>query len=464
MFEEYFNEYVEELALKEMFSDGILIVDQDGIIKYIKYYRDDISIFSTKGVIGKHILDIYPSIKPDESTLLKALQGISTIGKKTYQTSFDGQSCVYLENTLPIKNNNSIIGAVSFVKFVNHFKNELSVAKTSYNKNNKFYTKLDIIGDSQPVQKLREQIERLAKTNSSVMICGETGTGKEMVAQSIHSSSKRKNKIFLSQNCSAIPSNLLEGMLFGTIKGSYTGAENRAGIFEIADGGTIFLDEINSMDINMQSKILKVIEEKKVTRIGSVKEIPVDVRILSAINENPKMCIFEGRLRNDLFYRLATVLIDVPSLRERHEDILVLSKYFINYFNKIMEKSILGLTQEVENFFLTYDWPGNVRELKNVIEGAFNLGNTSYIEYEHLPSYINTKEINCSLNNKDIPLETLVSLNGESLSQAIKSFEKTCIINEIESATSLNELANNLGISRQSLSYKLKKYNILLPY
>ena len=214
----------------------------------------------------------------------------------------------------------------------------------------------------------------------------------------------------------------------------------------------------------MQSKILKVIEEKKITRIGSVKEIPVDVRILSAINEDPHQCMVEGKLRSDLFYRLATVLIDVPSLRERQEDILTLSKYFIDYFNDSMGKSILGMTPEVENFFLTYDWPGNVRELKNIIEGAFNLGNTSYIEFENLPSYIKSKKSTCTFNNEEDNLKSFVSLNGLSLNDTINNFEKKCIIDEIKLANSLNELASNLGISRQSLSYKLKKHNISLPY
>lgn len=465
MFDKSFNEfeYIEELLLNEMFADGILITDKEATIKYIKYYREEVALFNEKKAIGKHILEVYPNLKPEDSTILKALNGISTIGKTTYQTSFNGDLCVLIENTLPIKKDNEIIGAVSFAKFTNYYKDEISISKKTLTKNNKLYTKSDIIGHSMPIKKLRSQIESLGKTNSSVLICGETGTGKEMVAQSIHTNSKRKNEIFLSQNCSAIPSNLLESILFGTTKGSYTGAENRAGIFEVANGGTIFLDEINSMDMNMQSKILKVIEEKKVTRIGSVKQIPVDVRILSAINEDPHQCMIEGKLRSDLFYRLAAVLIDVPSLRERQEDIPLLSKYFIDYFNDSMGKSILGMTSEVEEFFLNYDWPGNVRELKNIIEGAFNLGETSYIEFENLPSYIKSKKTIYSVNNKD-NIPSSISLKGTCLSDEINNFEKKCILNEIKLANSLNELATNLGISRQSLSYKLKKHNISLPY
>lgn len=466
MFDRSLNEfeYIEELLSHEMFADGILITDKNGIIKYIKYYREEVSLFNEKKAIGKHILEVYPNLKPEDSTIIKALNGISTIGKKTYQTSFNGDLCVLIENTLPIKKDNEIIGAVSFAKFTNYYKDEILISKKSLNKNNKLYTKSDIIGNSISTNKLKSQIESLGKTNSSVLIYGETGTGKEMVAQSIHSNSKRKNEIFLSQNCSAIPSNLLESILFGTTKGSFTGSENRAGIFEVANGGTIFLDEINSMDMNMQSKILKVIEEKKVTRIGSVKEIPVDVRILSAINEDPHQCMIEGKLRNDLFYRLATVLIDVPSLRERQEDIPLLSKYFIDYFNESMGKSILGMTSEVEEFFLNYDWPGNVRELKNIIEGAFNLGETSYIEFENLPSYIKSKKMTCVIDNKKNNIQSFSSLKGKSLNDEINNFEKKCIINEMQFTKSLNELAINLGISRQSLSYKLKKHNITLPY
>lgn len=180
----------------------------------------------------------------------------------------------------------------------------------------------------------------IANTDSAVMICGETGTGKEMIAQSIHTSGVRCGANFVSQNCAAIPENLLESILFGTERGGFTGAEDKAGLFEIANGGTLFLDEINSMELGMQAKILKAIEEKQIRRIGGNKSISFDVKVISAVNKNPIACIREGSLRQDLFYRLSTVFIEVPALRNRTADIPVMTNYFINENNKKMNKNV----------------------------------------------------------------------------------------------------------------------------
>jgi len=230
----------------------------------------------------------------------------------------------------------------------------------------------------------------IADTESSVLICGETGTGKELTAQSIHTSSPRRGKRFVSQNCASIPANLLESILFGTVKGSYTGAENRPGLFELANGGTLFLDEINAMEISVQAKILKAIEEKQITRIGGLEPIPIDVKIVSAINQNPLDCIREGKLREDLFYRLSVVQLIMPPLRERHNDLFYLTYSFIQLYNEKMGRHIIGIDEEVENIFAAYDWPGNVRELKNVIEGAFNVTAAGFIQKKDLPAYMET--------------------------------------------------------------------------
>ena len=181
------------------------------------------------------------------------------------------------------------------------------------------YSVDDIITHSREMEMLKERIVMVADTDSSVLIYGETGTGKEMVAQSIHTSSKRRGHKFISQNCAAIPANLLEGILFGTVKGSYTGAENKPGLFEVANGGTLFLDEINSMEKSIQPKILKAIEEKQVTRLGGYEPIKTDVKIISAINCDPIKCVEAGKIRSDLFYRLSVVQINIPPLRARQE-------------------------------------------------------------------------------------------------------------------------------------------------
>lgn len=284
----------------------------NGIIRYVKQYGGDIIPYDAKAAVGRHILEIYTDIKEEESTPLNALKGIPALGKQTKQTAFNGKTCIFYEYTTPLKAGGRIVGAVSLAKFIASFPKEVVVRPSMMSQAENLKSISDIIGLSDETQYLKENIKQVAATNSAVLITGETGTGKELVAQAIHTEGPRRNKSFVSQNCSAIPVTLLEGILFGTAKGSFTGAEDRAGLFEIADGGTLFLDEINSMDINVQAKILKAIEEKRVKRLGSGKEIPVDVRVISAMNEDPETCVAHGRLRKDLFYRIAVVQIEVP--------------------------------------------------------------------------------------------------------------------------------------------------------
>ncbi len=463
IFDEQFCEYIESLVLKEVFSDGVLIADTKGIIRYMSTYQKEIFFYNPRDAVGKHILELYPDIDPEKSTLLNALKGIPTLGRQTTQTAFNGQTCIFYEHTIPLKVSGKIIGAVSSAKFAASYRRELSVKAPELNRPKQFYEISDIIGESLVVQHMKEQLRSVSKTSSSVLLYGETGTGKELAAQSIHSASKRKDKYFISQNCSAIPLNLLEGLLFGTTKGSFTGAEDKAGIFEIADGGTIFLDEVNSMDMNMQAKILKVIEEKKVTRLGSNKPVPVDVRIISAMNEDPLACIEQNRLRADLYYRLSTVQIKMPALKERPEDLPLLIQYYIDYYNKEMGKTIKGVSAQVLETLAAYDWPGNVRELRNVIESAFNFAEEDTIEYAHLPAFLNSKRGQLQINGERKDFDFPLVRRGLTLTEAVDAYEKSCIENEIQMTNSLSELATNLGISRQSLSYKLKKHQIKLP-
>lgn len=471
------DEYIENLAFQQIFADGLMITDEKGIVRCFRQYRKDVAFFSPGEVVGMHILEVYPDVKLEESTLLRALLGKPTISQLTSQTAYNGQNCSLLESTFPIRKNGKIIGSISFAKYTNYFRKELTFYERRQDQRNGLYIASDMIGASPLMQRLRKQIHQTARTNSAVLICGETGTGKEMVAQSIHSEGRRRDKVFLSQNCSAIPANLLESLLFGTTRGSYTGAVDRPGIFETANGGAIFLDEINSMEPGMQAKLLKVLEEKKVTRIGSGKAIPVDVRILSAINEDPQTCVASGHLRRDLFYRLSAVIIEVPALRDRKEDVLPLAQYYINVYNEEMGKSIVGLTREAERFFCEYGWPGNVRELKNVIEGAFNFVMEREIGIHHLPSYL----IKAGKGTEAAPSGEGFSLLGtslaplrleekkqgavrtQSLTEAVERFEKQFILAEMKKAAGLSRLARRLGISRQSLSYKLKKHGIELP-
>ena len=364
--------YAEQILSLYNYIDGLMMTDKDGYIEYYATYRPDINHLKEKNLLGKNLLDIYPSLTRETSSIFRVLNtGKPIFNEEQTLVSYDGQKLRVVNTTMPIIENGQLVGAIDVSRYMDpSYERQnitLSLKKNRETKN--LYTVDDIITNSRAMESLKERIPMVAATDSSVLVYGETGTGKELVAQSIHTSSSRKNKKFVSQNCAAIPSNLLESILFGTVKGSYTGAETKPGLFEIANGGTLFLDEINSMEIGVQSKILKAIEEKQITRIGGYEPIETDIKIVTAVNENPLKSVREGKLREDLFYRLSVVQLNVPPLREREADVLFMTEYFINQYNRQMKKNILGIDGEVEKAFLKYSWPGNVRELKNIIEG-----------------------------------------------------------------------------------------------
>jgi len=312
----------------------------------------------------------------------------------------------------------------------------------------------DIIHISPIMHKVLEKCRQVAKFDSSVMIYGETGTGKELISQSIHGASKRANMPFLAINCAAIPENLLESMLFGTEKGAYTGAERREGLFEQANGGTLLLDEINSMNISLQSKLLRVLQDGIVRRVGGATEIHVDVRVLSNINMPPYQAIEENRLRRDLFYRLGVVNIDLPPLRERKEDIHLLTNHFIQHLNKKLLKNISDIDAATLELFLAYDWPGNVRELNHAIEHAMNvvLGDSSLITPAHIPEHIIVK-----VHGRP-PKNNYTHEGSTSLPQILDDVEYRVLSKAFrESGGNISKTARALGVSRQNLQYRLRK-------
>lgn len=243
------------------------------------------------------------------------------------------------------------------------------------------------IGTSQAMQQVYKQIEQVAATKTGVLIQGETGTGKELVARAIHNASSRAKALFVSINCAAIPAEILESELFGYSKGAFTGAnKERIGKFELADGGTLFLDEITEMDINLQAKLLRVLQERTLERLGSNRTISVDVRVIAASNRNPRQAIVDHKLREDLFYRLNVFTIALPPLRERREDILPLAHFFLEKHARDFGFSFNGIEADAEACLTAYSWPGNVRELENMMERAIVLSGGKMIGIEHLPS------------------------------------------------------------------------------
>ena len=376
------SKYIEKTSKLYKNIDGLAVVDKRGIICHYVCHRPDISKLTEDIVLNKHVTEVWPDLDENTSTLLTVLRtGEPIINNFQEYTNCAGVRIKAINTTMPLNNSEGdIIGAIDVSVYVDNKEKTLSLAMNDSFRPQKLFTIDDIITQDPVMIELKQNISHVAMTNSSVLIYGETGTGKELVAQSIHSASRRSGKPFVVQNCAAIPNTLLESLLFGTVKGSYTGAENRKGLFELADGGSLFLDEINTMGVDTQSKILKAIEEKKIMRVGGTESVPVDVRVIAAVNVNPKECLRNGTLREDLYYRLRVVELRLPPLRERKGDIPALTEYFIKYFNSTMGRYIAGISNELKKEIMEYDWPGNVRELRNVIERGFNMAVTPIIE------------------------------------------------------------------------------------
>ncbi|MFL0245876.1 sigma-54 interaction domain-containing protein [Candidatus Clostridium stratigraminis] len=302
-----------------------------------------------------------------------------------------------------------------------------------------------IIGNSENLICCKDKAVRASKTSSPILIYGETGTGKELFVQAIHNNSYRSNKPFIAQNCAAIPSSLLEGILFGITKGAFTGAEDKKGIFELATGGTLYLDELNSMPIELQGKLLRVLQDGTVRRLGSSINKSVDTRLIVSLNEWPELLIEEGKLRKDLYYRLNVVRIDLPPLRYRKEDIPLITEYFIKKFNKKFHASIDGIDGSSLEKLIYLEWQGNVRELEHVIEGIFNLKQKGKINENDL------EYVGLNIVNKNISLKS-------KMEEIEKSYIKEAlIINKYN----ISRAADFLQVPRQTLQSKIKKYNIL---
>ena len=315
----------------------------------------------------------------------------------------------------------------------------------------------NIIGVSPKMQRMFEQMRRVCDTNATVLIQGESGTGKELVAKAIHYHSKRKEKPMVSVNCGAIPANLIESEFFGYEKGAFTDAkERKSGKFEHANSGTLFLDEIGELTPDAQVKLLRVLEEKVVIRIGGKEPIPIDVRIIAATNKKLIDEVDRGNFRLDLFYRLDIFTINVPPLRERREDISLLAEYFIKKHNELLGLNIRSFSKSAIKLFEEYDWPGNVRNLENAIQNAMILAQDDVILREHLPLRIRGyPEVSQETNIEEIGLENYVK-------QLTAKLEKECII------TTMRKYNNNrtssaeaLQISRKTLFNKMKEYDIL---
>jgi DNA-binding NtrC family response regulator len=317
------------------------------------------------------------------------------------------------------------------------------------------YQNSHIYGVSPQIHYVKELIGMISKTHkTSVLIQGESGTGKELAANAIHYNSHRSDKPLMKINCSAIPDSLLESELFGHEKGAFTDAKNtKKGLFELADGGTVFLDEIGDMNPFLQSKILRVLESQTFMRVGGEREIKVEIRIIAATNKNLEAMVKEGFFRKDLYYRLKVMVVEMPPLRDRLEDILLLSNLFIEENNKEYNKTIRGFSDEAKKLMVQYFWPGNVRELRNVIERAMILTDQEVITPKHLPFELKQTE--------KIPEDTEHEISEITPDMSLEDMEKVHLSKVLKRLEwNKSKASKTLGISRATLRAKIKKYNL----
>jgi len=440
---------------------GIHVINSEGESIIYNQKMSDIEDMDRKDVLHKNIMDIFLFNNEEESRLLQALENGAAHrhAKQTY-FNFKGQEITTVNDTFPLFHEGNRIGAVEIAKDIT--KLERLTRETAREKQDARFTFDQIIGDTYAVQEVIDNAKRATRTSSSVLIYGETGTGKELFAQSIHNGSERASKPFISQNCAALPESLIEGILFGSVKGAFTGATDHPGLFEQADGGTLMLDEINSLGTSLQAKLLRALQEKSIRRIGDIKSRSIDVRIIATVNEDPIVALKKNHLREDLYYRLSVVSLLVPPLRQRKEDIPILVEHFINKYNSRFQLNVPGLAEEVQQLFQKYEWPGNIRELEHMVEGAMNLiYYDEKIDYSHLPVHVRTKfPIFTAQTQKPETMMVKPPL-PKPLQTYLDEVEKLYIEQMLHHHNgNVTQAAHELGLSRQSLQYRLNKFQI----
>jgi len=462
-----------ELILLNL-DEGIIVTDAKANITFYKEPVTNIGGIDSHTAVGKNILDVFPDLTPETSTFYNVLRTQKPIIEHIqHYTNYQGKKVSTVTSTIPIIENGELTGCFEIFKDLTqvmelsekiiHLQEKLyksSKGKNQFNENGAKYTFENIIGISSSIRQLKSKAGRIAGSNSPVLVYGETGTGKELLVQAIHNSDpKRKNKPFIAQNCAALPFTLLESILFGTAAGSFTGAKDNPGLFELAHGGTLYLDEVNSLNTELQAKLLRVIQDGVVRRVGAAKTKDVNVRIIASINEHPEELVKRKLLREDLYYRLNVIYLELPPLRERKEDIDALVKHFIERNNESLGKKVTGVSEEVMKVFEEYPWPGNVRELEHLVESTMNLTDKKVISLEDVQHYFDNRlkiaAINSEKPEKDIPVK--------NLNTAVAKYEKELIIKALKASNgNISMAARNLGLPKQTMHNKVKKYNIKL--
>ena len=463
-------------AIWDHMSIGVAIVDGEGTCVYMNEIQARVDGFSTSGVVGKHITELY---EPNGMTRIPTMEclyrGEPLLRKAYWYKTINNSLFSSVTDFYPLFREGRKDGVLAFTIWVDSAlltgEAKMNSRAPSAASESTRYTFESIIGHDPALRGAISDAKVAARSPVPVMIWGENGTGKELFAQALHSASPRKNHPFVAVNCAAIPENLLESILFGTSKGAYTDAADKPGLFEKADGGTLLLDELNSMPLGLQSKLLRVLQEKRVRRLGASTEKDVDVRIISILNEPPLTAVSRGILRNDLYYRLAVVGLAVPPLRERLEDIPLLISSFLQ---RDGENPGIRISDSVMKLFWGYSWPGNVRELLHVIEGSLALlGERTVITEDCLPRQFREACLNKrAAESQPLPANTeetsfiddYRSVRRNSvvpLKKSANAFESRCIRNVLRvTGGNVSKAARIMELTGPGLRYKMKQLGI----
>ena len=436
-----------DALLSEEGYDVTVMQDPEMALMYLKESEVDVVItdFKMPGINGQELLERIKEIHPQMPVIIMTAYG-------SVDGAVEAMKCGAFDYiNKPFSNDDLLLSVSKAVKIADAYrKNKLLVESMEENHSIK-----RIIGVSPAIKELHLLIKKVAVTNANVLITGESGTGKELVAKAIHYSSKRKDQPFVAINCTALNPGVLESELFGHEKGSFTGAiAQKRGKFELAHGGTIFLDEIGEFPLELQPKLLRVIQEHAFERVGGLKTLKSDFRVIAATNKDLKKEVEQGRFREDLYYRLNVVNIELPPLRERPEDIPLLAGHFLKKYSRENNKDIKGFTPEAMQLLTAYNWPGNVRQLENIIESAVVLTQSDMIGVADLPA---------ELKDESRQFKSAVDMlpDNINLSESLEKIEAALIKRALVKSNFVQvKAAKMLGISKSLLQYKMKKYNI----
>ena len=466
--------------------DYILIVDSNFNIVFNTRYDERVNPkeaqYKPSDILNKNFYDIYPCFNEENSSIAACMKtGNVVVKKKQEYYDYNGNKYVTNNVTVPIRRKGSIVGVVELAKDVESFINiDSSIQEQKFDelvaaleKEAGLISFDNILTCNEEMEKNIDKAKFLSQLPNPTLICGETGTGKEVFAQAmINYSQAPKNKVVI-QNCAAVPENLMESILFGTAKGAYTGAETHKGLFEEADGGILFLDELNSIPYNVQAKLLRVLQDGTFRPLGADKDRRVNTKVIGAMNIDPIEAIEQNIIRKDLFYRFSSGLITLLPLRERKNDIELFVQYYLKYYSGMYEKKICGISNNLKRVLVNYTWEGNVRELKNTVESMVSGAEAEGIlDVSRLPLYIQKRagvltteeELNQSVNSILDEVLRISSYKEEGsipYSRVIEEVEKKLISIALEKAKGNKSKASEiLGLPRQTLKYQIEKLNL----